>query len=288
MRIGSGSTIDVSPASQQPRTAVIRARLVGPSTATWSPGIRPRPAGRRRRRGPRRGSVATERCSGPVGRHRGADERDPSGGVGGGFEAVDRRRRRRRERAHRRPESRASRGRNERRMVPTVLTEGSRRRPLAWASAMSTETTSSERSQPDAATLSPPFRYNAALADRDRAALAGPLGGRARLRDAEPGRRAGRPRQDGGGRREAVHPRHVPVPVGLRPARRPPARVHRHRRVRPLPAHGRAQRAVHDGLRRLRTARRAVRRADRPAPGRHDGRQRRQLPQAAAPAGDEP
>ena len=34
MRIGSGSTIDVSPASQQARTVVINARLVGPSTAT--------------------------------------------------------------------------------------------------------------------------------------------------------------------------------------------------------------------------------------------------------------
>ena len=57
---------------------------------------------------------------------------------------------------------------------------------------------------------------------------------------------------------------------------------------RPLSADGRTQRAVHDGLRRLRPACRAVRRADRPAPGRHDRLERRQLPQATAPAGDEP
>ena len=51
---------------------------------------------------------------------------------------------------------------------------------------------------------------------------------------------------------------HVGHPLGL----------HRHRRLQPLPAHDRAQRAVHDGLRRVRPAGRAVRRADRPAPGR--------------------
>src|SRR6056297_3029223 len=41
IRIGSGNTIEASPASQQPRTMVINSRLVGPSTATWSPGTRP-------------------------------------------------------------------------------------------------------------------------------------------------------------------------------------------------------------------------------------------------------
>ena len=41
MRIGKGRTIEVSPASQHARTAVTSARLVGPSTATWSPGIKP-------------------------------------------------------------------------------------------------------------------------------------------------------------------------------------------------------------------------------------------------------
>ena len=41
IRIGSGSTIEAIPASQQPRTIVISSRLVGPSTATWSPGSTP-------------------------------------------------------------------------------------------------------------------------------------------------------------------------------------------------------------------------------------------------------
>ncbi len=123
---------------------------------------------------------------------------------------------------------------------------------------------------------------------RARTPLAGPLGGRPRLRDTQPGGRSRRSGDVGIGRRAAVRIGHVPVPVGLRPARRPPTRVHRHRRLYPLPADGWAQRAVHDGLRRLRAACRAVRRADRPAPGCHDGVQRRQLPQAAAPVGDEP
>ena len=42
MRIGSGSTIDAAPASQQPCSAVTSARLVGPRMATWSPGAMPR------------------------------------------------------------------------------------------------------------------------------------------------------------------------------------------------------------------------------------------------------
>ena len=79
------------------------------------------------------------------------------------------------------------------------------------------------------------------------------------LADPDAGRRA---------RREAVRARHVPVPVGRRAARRPPAGLHRHRRVRPLQADDRPQRAAHDGLRRVRPARRAVRRRDRAAPAR--------------------
>ena len=87
---------------------------------------------------------------------------------------------------------------------------------------------------------------------------------------------------------QAVRARHVPVPLRHRPPRRPPAGLHRHRRLRPLPPHGRSQRPLHDGLRRLRPARRAVRRADRAAPGDHDGGQRGQLPPPAAPPGHEP
>ena len=100
------------------------------------------------------------------------------------------------------------------------------------------------------------------------------------VRGAEPGRAAGRPRQR---RRpaEAVRARHVPVPVRRRPARRPPAGLHRHRRLRPLQADDRPQRAAHDGLRRLRPARRAVRRR-RPASTRRSPPTRTSPPIAAS------
>ena len=39
MRIGSGSTIEAAPTSQQPWIAVTRPRLVGDRIATWSPGL---------------------------------------------------------------------------------------------------------------------------------------------------------------------------------------------------------------------------------------------------------
>ena len=52
---------------------------------------------------------------------------------------------------------------------------------------MSTDTATNRRA--DAETL--PFRYNAALAGRDRAPLAGPLGRRGHVRRAQPGRAAG-------------------------------------------------------------------------------------------------
>ncbi len=61
---------------------------------------------------------------------------------------------------------------------------------------------------------------------------------------------------------QALRARHVPVPERRGPARRAPARLHRHRRLRPLHAHERPQRAARDGLRRIRSPRRAVRGGD--------------------------
>ena len=105
---------------------------------------------------------------------------------------------------------------------------------------------------------------------RDRAALAGPLGSEPHLLEPEPDRpprrRPTRTRRPTG----AVRARHVPVPERQGAPRRPPARLHRHRRVRALPTDERLQRPARDGLRRLRIARRAVRGADRAAPARHD------------------
>ncbi len=74
-----------------------------------------------------------------------------------------------------------------------------------------------------------------------------------------------------------------PYPSGAGPARRPPARLHRHRRLRPLPADARPQRAAQPGLRRVRPAGRAVRGADRPAPARDHRGQHRQHGAPAAP-----
>ena len=121
----------------------------------------------------------------------------------------------------------------------------------------------------------PPHRYTAALAARDRGRLAGPLGGRGHLPRPEPHGPAGRRLRPSGRPPEALRARHVPLPVRRRAPRRPPARLHRHRRVRPLQADDRPQRHPHHGLRRLRPARRAVRRPDRAAPpGDHRGQHR--------------
>ena len=73
------------------------------------------------------------------------------------------------------------------------------------------------------------------------------------------------------GRPQPLRAGHVPVPERRGPARRPPAGLHRHRRLRPVPADDRPQRPAHHGLRRVRPARRAVRGGDRAAPA-HDHR----------------
>ena len=97
------------------------------------------------------------------------------------------------------------------------------------------------------------------------------------------------PGQDRRPAEEAVRARHVPVPVAA-PACTSAIRsgfigTDIYTRFKRMTGHNVH---VHDGLRRLRPARRAVRRADRPAPGDHHQRQRRQLPPAAAPARAQP
>ena len=159
---------------------------------------------------------------------------------------------------------------------------GPRGELVGWAFAMSTDVATAPTDRRRRRRSRPPLHGRARPGDR--AALAGALGRRRHVRGAEPGRPAGRPRGRRRARPQAVRARHVPVPVGHRPARRPPAGLHRHRRLQPLPADGRAQRPVHDGLRRLRPARRAVRRADRHPPGDHDGPERRHLPRARSAA----
>ena len=141
---------------------------------------------------------------------------------------------------------------------------------------------------PTNATDTPPHRYTAALAQEIELRVAGALGRGAHVRDAEPDRPARRPRARRRPRREAVRARHVPLPVGRRAPRRPPARLHRHRRLQPFQADDRPQRAVLDGVRRVRPARRAVRGADRSTPEDHHRRERRHDAPPAAPARPQP
>ncbi len=130
----------------------------------------------------------------------------------------------------------------------------------------------------------PPHRYTAALAEQIESAWQERWTAKGTFHAPNPERRAGRGLR---GRRRAaqvLRPRHVPVPERRGAPRRPPARLHRHRRLRPVQADDRAQRAAHDGLRRLRAARRAVRGRDGPAPPHHHRRQHRQHgPPARAP-----
>ena len=121
--------------------------------------------------------------------------------------------------------------------------------------------------------------------ERDRASVAGPLGVRARLLDAEPDRPARRGPEGSGRSARALRARHVPVSQRQGAARRPSARLHRHRRLRALPAHERSERAARDGLRRVRLTGRAVRGADGPAPARHDRAEHRDDEAAVARAG---
>ena len=85
---------------------------------------------------------------------------------------------------------------------------------------------------------------------------------------------------DRSGEAEVLRARHVPVPVGRRPARRPPRGLHRHRHRRRYKRMQRLQRAAPDGLGRLRPARRAVRDQDRHPPAR--SRRRRTSPTSGA------
>ena len=68
----------------------------------------------------------------------------------------------------------------------------------------------------DGAVDIPPFRYTAAMAERDRGPLAGLLGRARHLPRAEPDRPAGRPEPPARRRAEAVRAGHVPLPVRRR------------------------------------------------------------------------
>ena len=136
---------------------------------------------------------------------------------------------------------------------------------------MSTDTTTAaERADaPEGDATVPPFRYGAELATEIE----------------WPGRTAGRPRAPSTrpnpsgplaptpdapvAAGQALPAGHVPLPVRHGPARRAPAGLHRHRRAGPLHADDRPQRAAHHRLRRVRAARRAVRRAHRHPPAHH-------------------
>ena len=110
----------------------------------------------------------------------------------------------------------------------------------------------------------PPFRYTAALADEIEAPLAGLLGGARHLRRAQPGRRRWPTRRTPAAGAEKLFVLDMfPYPSGAGLHVGHPLGYIGTDVLRPLPAHGRPQRAARDGLRRVRPAGRAVRGADR-------------------------
>ncbi len=76
---------------------------------------------------------------------------------------------------------------------------------------------------------------------------------------------------------EILRPRHVPVSIRRRAARRPSGGLHGHGHRLPLQARQGVQRAASDGLRRLWPPGRAIRRGDRDAPADHHREEHRQL-----------
>ncbi len=76
---------------------------------------------------------------------------------------------------------------------------------------------------------------------------------------------------------EALRARHVPVPLGRRPPRRPPRGLHRDRHPRALLADEGLRRPAPHGLGRLRPARRAARHPDWHSPRRHHQEEHRDL-----------
>ena len=79
---------------------------------------------------------------------------------------------------------------------------------------------------------------------------------------------------------QVLRARHVPVPVGRGPSRRPLRGLHRHRHHHALEADAGIQRAAPHGLGRVRAARRELRDQARHPPARHDGAGDRQFPPA--------
>ena len=132
-----------------------------------------------------------------------------------------------------------------------------------------------------------PHRYTAELAQQIELAWQDRWEEAGHLPRPQPRRAVGRARE-GRRPREAARPRHVPLPQRCRPARRPPAGLHRHRRLRALPPDDGQERPALPGLRRVRAAGRAVRRADRPAPAQDDRGQHGRHEAPAAPAGAGP
>ena len=82
----------------------------------------------------------------------------------------------------------------------------------------------------------PPFRYTAALADRIETAWQDRWEREGTFNAPNPAGPLGEGFDAVAVRPHSVRPGHVPVPVRRGPARRPPAGLHRHRRLRPLPA----------------------------------------------------
>src|SRR3954451_7131897 len=239
IRIGSGNTMLATPASQHPWMIVMRLREVGPRMATWSPGTRPRACK----------EAPTTRASSWICSHE--TNGFPAGGATEGP-------------TNRTPVA-PSAGAMMRSTMPTYCA----RLPVDMISTVVARRGLVESMADDLAADDPRGCPEVPLHRRarpgDRTSVAGPVGGGGNVRDTEPDRPARGRRRDGCSA-EDLRARHVPLSIRFRPPRRASTGLHRYRHLQPLQTDDRPQRDVHDGVRRVRSTRRAVRGRNGSAP----------------------
>src|SRR3954452_16858210 len=232
IRIGKGSTMLAIPASQHPSMIVMRFRDVGPRMATWSPGTRPRACN----------DAPTTRASSWI-CSQDTNESPDAGATEG-------------------PTNRTPVAPSAAAVMRSTMPTYSDRLPVDMISTVVARRGLVESMVDDLAADyhrgCPEIPLHRRARPGDRTSLAGPVGSGGNVRDTEPDRSAGG-RRCTGPSSEDLRARHVPVSIRFGPPRRPSTGLHRYRHLQPIQADDRPQRDVHDGVRRVRSARRAVR-----------------------------